>query len=118
MDNDDDNEDDDNYGAQLVTGDRLSQSTLICSLLCFWLLQEIEENFGGALETVKIEEIMIDFLEEPWLTFLSLRHQEKMVRFDRCEFRENVEAKKGKWSHIIFCTLLSWSTFPPWKTKT
>ena len=38
---------------------------------------------------------MIGFLEEPWLTFLSLRHQEEMVRFDtyavRCECQEDVE---------------------------
>ena len=27
-------------------------------------------------------------------------------------------AEKEKLSHILFCTLLSWSTFPLWKTKT
>ena len=44
---------------------------------------------------MKIEGIMIGFLEEPWLTFLSLPHQEEIVRFDtyavRCECQEDVE---------------------------
>ena len=99
---DNDDEDDDNfvnidtaYGAQLVQVTDSRNRTRSVSLLGFWILQEIEESFGGGLETLKIEGIMIDHLEEPWLTFLRLRHQEVMARFDtywvRCESREDVE---------------------------
>ena len=104
LDGDDDdngNEDDDNivniwevYPEQLVQVVDSRNQPCSVSLLGFWILQELEENFGGGLE-VKIEGIMIDHLEEPWLTFLSLRHQEVMVRFDthtiRCESRVDVE---------------------------
>ena len=82
------------YPAQLVQVVDSRNQPCSVSLLGFWILQEIEENFGGGLE-VKIEGIMIDHLEEPWLTFLSLRHQEVMVKFDthtiRCESRVDVE---------------------------
>ena len=83
------------YPAQLVQVADFRNQPCSVSLLGFWILQEIEGNFGGGLETVKIEGIMIDHLEEPWLTFLSLRHQEVMSRFDthtvRCESQEDVE---------------------------
>ena len=88
VDNDDDDEDDDHsvnihtaYGPQLVQVTDSRNQPCSVSLLGFWLMQEIEENFGAGLETVKIEGIMIDHLEEPWLTFLSLRHQDVMARF-------------------------------------
>ena len=97
-----DNDDDDNivnidtvYGPQLVQVTDSRNRPCSVSLVGFWLMQEIEENFGAGLETVKIEGIMIDHLEEPWLTFLSLRHQEVMARFDNRyvdKVKEEVEA--------------------------
>ena len=83
------------YPAQLVQVADFRNQPCSVSLLGFWIFQEIEGNFGGGLETVKIEGIVIDHLEEPWLTFLSLRHQEVMSRFDthtvRCVSREDME---------------------------
>ena len=102
VDNDDDDDNDDNivnidtvYGPQLVQVTDSRNQPCSVSLVGFWLLQEIEENFGAGLELVKIEGIMIDHLEEPWLTFLSLRHQEVMARFDNRyvdKVKEEVEA--------------------------
>ena len=64
---DDDGEDDvdirEVYPAQLVqVVDSRNQPSKV-SLLGFWLLQEIEENYGGVPLEVKIEGIMIDHLE-------------------------------------------------------
>ena len=60
------NEDDDNivnideaYPAQLVQVVDSRNQPCSVSLLGFWILQELEEIFGGGLE-VKIEGIMID----------------------------------------------------------
>ena len=51
------------YPAQLVqVVDSRNQPSKV-SLLGFWLLQEIEENYGGVPLEVKIEGIMIDHLE-------------------------------------------------------
>ena len=95
---DHDGEDDVNiweaYPAQLVQLSDSRNKPCSVSLLGFWILQEIEENFGCGVE-LKIGGIMIDHLEEPWLTFLNLRHQDVMARFDtytvRCEGQEDVE---------------------------
>ena len=47
------------------------------------------------MEVVKIEGIVIDQLEEPWLTWLNLRHQEVMTMLDtqtvKCENLKDVE---------------------------
>ena len=69
------------YPAQLIQVTDSRKQPCSVSLLGFWLLQELEEAFGGGLEVIKIEGIMIDQLEEPWLTWLNLRHQEVMTRF-------------------------------------
>ena len=95
---DDDGEDDVNiweaYPAQLVQVVDSRKQPCSVSLLGFWILQEIEENFGCGVE-LKIGGIMIDHLEEPWLTFLNLRNQDVMARFDtytvRCESQEDLE---------------------------
>ena len=95
---DEDGEDDVNiweaYPAQLVQVVDSRNHPCSVSLLGFWILQEIEENFGCGVE-LKIGGIMIDHLEEPWLTFLNLRNQDVMARFDtytvRCEGQEDVE---------------------------
>ena len=105
-DNDDNDEDDDHslnvdiaYGPQLVQVTDSRNRPCSVSLVGFWLLQEMEENFGGGLETVvKIEGIMIDHLEEPWLTFLSLRHQDVMDRFDK--IKEEVQALPSHFRQI------------------
>ena len=70
------------YPAQLVQVTDSRKQSCSVSLLGFWLLQELEETFGGGLEVIKIEGIMIDQLEEPWLTWLNLCHQEVMTMFD------------------------------------
>ena len=70
------------YPAQLVQVTDSREQSCSVSLLGFWLLQELEETFGGGLEVVKIEGIVIDQLEEPWLTWLNLRHQEVKTMFD------------------------------------
>ena len=100
---DDDHGDDDDdivnldevYPAQLIQVTDSRKQPCSVSLLGFWLLQELEEAFGGGLEVIKIEGIMIDQLEEPWLTWLNLRHQEVMTRFDthtvKCESQRDVE---------------------------
>ena len=101
VDNDNDEDDDHSLNVDIAYGPQLVQVTdsrnrpCSVSLVGFWLLQEMEENFGGGLETVKIEGIMIDHLEEPWLTFLSLRHQDVMDRFDNRnvdKIKEEVQA--------------------------
>ena len=59
----------------------------------YLLLEEVENAFGSMEH--KVEGIVIDFLEEPWLTTLSLRQQETIGRFDtytvRCDSKESTE---------------------------
>ena len=69
------------YGPQRVMVTIGSSPSCSVSLLGFWLLQEMEEQFGNSLE-VKIEGIVIDFLQEPWITWINLRGKEVMARFD------------------------------------
>ena len=69
------------YGPQLVMVTIGSSPSCSVSLLGFWLLQEMEEQFGNSWE-VKIEGIVIDFLQEPWITWINLRGKEVMARFD------------------------------------
>ena len=82
------------YPAQLVQVSDSRNQPCSVSLLGFWILEELEENFGCGLE-LKIEGIMIDYMKEPWLTFLNLRHQDVMARFDThtvsCEGQEDLE---------------------------
>ena len=84
--NDDEEEDnsvniDTAYGPQLVMVTIGSSPSCSVSLLGFWLLQEMEEQFGNSLE-VKIEGIVIDVFQQPWLTWINLRGNEVMARFD------------------------------------
>ena len=105
VDNDNDEDDDHSLNVDIAYGPQLVQVTdsrnrpCSVSLVGFWLLQEMEENFGGGLETVvKIEGIMIDHLEEPWLTFLSLRHQDVMDRF--AKIKKEVQALPSHFRQI------------------
>ena len=82
------------YGAQLVMVTIGSSPSCSVSLLGFWLLVEVEEQFGNSLE-VKIEGIVIDVFQQPWLTWIKLRGNEVMARFDthivRCDNLDEVE---------------------------
>ena len=69
------------YGPQRVMVTIGSSPSCSVSLLGFWLLQEMEEQFGNSLE-VKIEGIVIDVFQQPWLTWINLRGNEVMARFD------------------------------------
>ena len=82
------------YGPQLVMVTIGSSPSCSVSLLGFWLLVEVEEQFGNSLE-VKIDGIVIDVFQEPWLTWIKLRGNEVMARFDthtvRCNNLDEVE---------------------------
>ena len=67
------------YPAQLVQVTDFRKQSCSVSLLGFWLLQELEETFGGGLEVIKIEGIVIDQLEEPWLTWLNMNMFDTML---------------------------------------
>ena len=82
------------YGPQLVMVTIGSSPSCSVSLLGFWLLVEVEEQFGDSFE-VKIDGIVIDVFQEPWLTWIKLRGNEVMARFDthtvRCNNLDEVE---------------------------
>ena len=82
------------YGAQLVqVACRCCQKTHTVSPLGFLIMDEVENAFGTTEQ--KIEGIVMDSLEEPWLTILRLRQQEAMERFDthtvRCDDSQSIE---------------------------
>ena len=81
------------YGPQLVQVAYSDEQTHTVSLLGYLLLQEIEDTFGST--ELKIEGIVIDFLEEPWVTSLSHQKEGAMVKFDtyavRCDSRKSAE---------------------------
>ena len=81
------------YGPQLIQVTCSRHKSHAVSPLGYLLLEEAENAFGSVEH--KIEGIVIDFLEEPWLTTLSLRQQEAMGRFDtytvRCDNRKSTE---------------------------
>ena len=81
------------YGPQLVQVTCSEDKTRTVSLLGYLLLKEIEDTFGSTEH--KIEGIVIDFLEEPWLSTLSLQKERAMGKFDtytvRCDSKRSAE---------------------------
>ena len=81
------------YGAQHIRVTCSTHQSHTVSPLGYLLLEEVEDAFGSMEH--KIEGLVIDFLEEPWLTSLSHRQEEAMGRFDtytvRCDSRESTE---------------------------
>ena len=81
------------YGAQHIRVTCSTHQSHTVSPLGYLLLAEVEDAFGSMEH--KIEGLVVDFLEEPWLTSLSLRQEEAMGWFDtytvRCDSRESTE---------------------------
>ena len=81
------------YGAQHIQVTCSSHQSHTVSPLGYLLLEEVEDAFGSMEH--KIEGLVVDFLEEPWLTSLSHRQEEAMGQFDtytvRCDSRESTK---------------------------
>ena len=81
------------YGPQLVHVTFPDRQAHKVSLLGYLLMEEIEDAFGSREH--KIEGIVIDFLEEPWLTSLGLQKEKPLSKFDtyrlRCENKKTAE---------------------------